>query len=153
MPGLPAVVVEDGETILMPLTGELVPRGDAEALAGALDQLKAHQTEVKFAISAFTEAIVAEARRRGTKTLNLGAVKVTLSADTEVVWDVEELGKLLDAGLPVERFGELVSETVTYKVNAAVANQISGANDEYKEIVERARQRVPKTQYATVSRK
>lgn len=84
-----------------------------------------------------------EASRQGTKTLHLSNANVSVSGGSQVEWDVEELNKLLYAGLPVERFDDLVTVIVSYKVNAAVAKQISAANPDYAEIISKARSEAP----------
>ena len=127
------------ESLLNPLTGELVPAADIAAVGEAIDALKEHRRQVEAAISAFTQAAVEQSRVHGTRTLRADGVEVVLSADSALEWDTTELVKLLDAGLPEERYRELVKETVTLSVNASVARQLEGANDAYRVIISRAR--------------
>lgn len=143
-------VVEAEPGLLNPITGELVAPDDVAAIGQALEALREHENKVRDAISAFTRAAVAYSLVAGTKTLVADGVKIEISPDTGLEWDVEELDKLLDAGLPRERYRDLVKEVVTRKVDARVARQIAGANPAYKAIIDRAQRRVPKRQYASV---
>lgn len=138
------------ENILNPVTGELVPRTDLPALAQNIELLRARRRSLDNAIAAFGEPFITEARRGGGRTFNLAGLKVVVSADTELQWDVTVLTELLDLGLPVERYAQLVEETVSYKVNGSVATQIAAANPEYAEVIGRAKGRVPKRQSVSV---
>lgn len=80
-----------------------------------------------------------ESRKQGTKTLHLPAGTATISGGAAVVWDVEKLRELHNHHLPPERWDDLVTMIVTYKVNAAVAKQLEAANPEYARIVGEAR--------------
>lgn len=138
------------DEILEPLTGELIPATDMPAVADALTRLRAHQQAVRDAITAFTEAVIWESQRQGTKTLTTSAGVLEVSADNEIEWDIEELGKLRDLGLPEERFNELVQATVSYKVDGRVARSIESANEGYARVIGLARVRVPKRQYVRI---
>lgn len=140
------------DELVNPLTGELVPSSDLPAVALTLEALREHRQRVSDAIGAFTEAVVAESRRQGTKTLTAGGVRLEVSADSEVQWDMTELARLVDIGLPPDRYGELVTEIVTYKVDGTVARQLAGSNPEYARIIEAAKGRVPKRAYVSVKR-
>ena len=142
--------LETRATVLQPLTGELVDPRDLPALGDALEKLREYRQQVSDAIAAFTEAVVAESRRLGTKTLDAGPVVLNVSADSEIEWDLQALEKLRDLGLPEERMNELVRPTVTYKVDGRVAKQLAGASPDYKVVIEAAAVRVPKRQYVTV---
>ena len=136
--------------LLNPVTGELVPTSDLGKVAEALDTLRAARAALSDATAAFTEVIVAESKRQGTKTLTAAGVRLEVSADSEIQWDVEELLKLRDLGLPEDRYTALVTMVVSYKVNGSVARQIEGASPEYAAVVDRARVRVPKRPYVSV---
>lgn len=129
--------------IALPHSGELVDLGNPGFCARALNEIRALEQMLREAKQVLTEALVEEAARQGTKSLHLATGDVSISGGTVVEWDVEELDKLLDLGLPEERFDELVTQVVSYKVNAAVAKQISGANPDYAEIIQRARTEAP----------
>jgi hypothetical protein len=141
------------EELVNPLDGELVKTSDLAAVGDALDRLKEHKRQVDAVIAQFTDAVVLESRRQGSKTLHAGGMELKVSADNEVVWDVTILPELLERGLPQDRYDELVTVEVTHKVNAAVANQIAGANPEFAEVIARAKGRRPKRQYVTPTRR
>lgn len=136
--------------LLNPFTGELVPTGDLERVAATLDDLRQVKQKLNDAVAAFTEVVLAESRRQGTRTLRTSGVKLEVSGDNEIEWDVEELLKLRDLGLPEGRYDELVQQTVSFKVNGSVARQLEGASEEYAAIIGRARVRQPRRQYVTV---
>lgn len=137
------------DELLNPFTGELVSTGDLARVAATLDDLREIRQKLNDAVAVFTEAVIAESRRVGSKTLTAGAVKLELSADSTIEWDVEELLKLRDLGLPEARYDELVQQTVSFKVNGSVARQLEGASEEYASIIQRARVRVPRRQYVS----
>ena len=141
---------EDPREILNFVTGELIPVGDLPRLAQAIETLRQHDLAVRSLRAALTDAVIAESRRQGTRTLVAGGLVVTLSPDYETEWDVEELEKLRDAGLPEERYQQLVKTEITYKVDGRVARQLESASEEYAAIIARARRREPKRQYASV---
>lgn len=119
-------------------TGELVeatPDKAAELLV-AMRQFKA---QILDAVKACEYVLLEESQRQGTKTLRLQNVAAVVSGGSELDWDLDVLGELRAAGLPEERFNELVVATVTYRVNAAVAKQLAAANPIYASVIERAR--------------
>jgi hypothetical protein len=137
--------------MLNPLTGELVPTGDMKAVADTLVQLREHQNKVRDAITAFSEAAIAESVRVGSRTLNAsGGIRIEVTAATEVEWDIPHLSKLRDHGLPEERLNELVKTNITFKVDGAVARQLAGSNPNYARVIEEAKVHIPKRQYAYV---
>jgi len=71
----------------------------------------------------------------------------------EDMWLLDVLEELLEAGLPEERYNDLVIQEVSYKVSGLEAKRIAAANPEYASIIERARQRVQKAPYVKVSKK
>ena len=128
------------EAILDITTGELVDPADAPKVAQALSNLREFKDGVVHAaIRACEEALLAEFERQGTKTLRFGKLEARCYGGQETDWDVEALHELLDRGLPHERFGELVKETVSYKVDARVAKQLEAANPDYAEVIRKAR--------------
>jgi hypothetical protein len=136
--------------ILNPVSGELVPAADLDRVTGALIELRDLRRRVSDAVAAFTDAVVAESQRQGTRTLTAGGVQVKVSAPDEIDWDLDVLDELRSLGLPDARFDELLVATVTYRVNGSVARQLAGASKEYAAVIERAKRRVPKRQYVTV---
>lgn len=144
------LVVRESRDLAIPFTGEVVDLDDAPAVARALHSVREHKQMVEEARSILEGALVAESTRVGTKTLRFGTLTASVGPDSELQWDMTEIVKLLEAGLPQERYDELVTEIIEYKVNAAVAKQIEGANPAYAEIIARARRRAPKKQYVRV---
>lgn len=139
-------------SLVVPTTGEVVSLDDAPACVRALTEIRALEDRLKEAKAELTAALQAEFRRQGTKTLEIGGVKAELRGGSSVVWDVEVLEELRDLGLSEERMNELVTTEVTYKVNASVAKSISSANEEYAEVIGRAKNTIPKPAYVTVSK-
>lgn len=139
-------VPEEERELLQPFTGELVRVSDLDKIGVTLRDLREFQQQIKDAIAAFSEPLLFEARRRGTRTLHLRDLTLEVSADYKTEWDVEVLGGLLEAGLPEERYNELVRPEVTYKVDGRVARQLE-SNPDYAKIIEDARIKIPKTQY------
>lgn len=134
--------------VLNPITGELVQTADLPAVAQNLDSLRQLRDKISRVIAEFSDAVIVRSRVEGTKTFNMGRRgSLIVTPDNEIIWDVEVLQELLDAGLPQERWLALVTEIVSYKVNGTVARQIEGSNPQYAEIVGRARVRTPKKQY------
>lgn len=136
--------------LLNPMTGELVNVHDLPRLAEVIEALREHRQQVNDTMAAFTEAVAAESRRQGTRTLAAGDWVLELSADSAIEWDVPALFALENAGLPRERMNELVRSEITYKVDGRVARQLAGASPAYKAIIEAATVRVPRRQYVTV---
>lgn len=138
------------DELLNPITGELVPTSNVVQVAATLEALREYRDRLNVAIAVFSEPLIMESRRLGTRTLTAGALRAEVSSDHEIEWDLDALAKLLDVGLPQERYDELVRATVTYKVNGTVARQLAGASPEYAAVIERAKVRIPKRQYVTV---
>jgi hypothetical protein len=129
--------------LVIPYSGELVDLTNPGSCARALEEIRSIESRLREIKGVLTTVIVEEATRQGTKTLHFQDGDFSVSGGSTLEWDIEELEKLRDAGLPEERFYDLVKTVVSYKVNAAVAKQISGANPEYAAIIERARQEGP----------
>ena len=117
-----------------------------------LTEIRDLESQLREAKAALTDALAAEFSRRGTKTLELNGMKASLSGGSEVIWDIEVLDELRDLGLPEDRMDALVTTEVTHKVNASVAKAIAAANPNYAEVIERAKNVIPKAVYVTVKR-
>ncbi len=121
------------------VTGEIVDASKAEQLVAYVEDLKAHERQIKEIRRNVEGFIFQHAEQLGTKTLRFGKLEAKIVGGPELRWDITVLNELLDAGLPIDRYTELVTETVDYKVNAAVARQLEAANETYAEIIGRAR--------------
>lgn len=138
--------------VLVPYSGEIVKLDDPPGCLKLLSEIRELEGRLRDVKADLTAALTEEFMRQGTKTLELGGIKATLGPDNEIVWDVEVLEELRDLGLPDERMGALVTTEISFKVNAAVAKQLAGANPAYAEVIERAKSRLPKTAYVSVKR-
>lgn len=131
------------DEVVLPDTGEIIPFADAGACARALKSLRERKSMLDEVRRELEHALVWHAQQKGTKTLHLGATDVKVTGGKEVEWDITVLIRLLDAGLPAERYADLVTEVVAYKVNAAVAKQIEASgNPAYARIIGEARREV-----------
>lgn len=145
------VVAESTEVVLH--TGEVILLSDLPACARAVEEIRDLEYRLRQMKNELTRPFVEETEKRGSKTLRWGEdLEVVVSASETVEWDVTELAKLQDAGLPDDRYDELVKAEVTYKVSAREATRIAGANEQYAEIIERAKTLVPKNPTLKISR-
>jgi len=125
-----------GMEVVLPHTMEIVSLEDARRCAVALNEIRLLEARLREAKQDLTRAILLESERQGSKTLYLDeGVKVVVSGGKEVDWDFDVLERLRDAGLPEDRYDALVRATVTYRVDARTADQISRANPEYARII------------------
>lgn len=137
--------------LVHPGTGELVQPDEIDKIAEALDYCKMAKQRWQDAIDAFSAALIEHSKIVGAKTFHAGSTTVTVSPDKELSWDIDYLDTALsEAGLPEDRIRALITTTVSYKVNAAVANQIAASNPEYAEIIAKAKTYTPKRQYVSV---
>lgn len=135
-------VTPEPTTALVPWTGELVPLDDPEKVALAWDEMRRYEQAIKYQLRpALAAALAGYAKTMGTKTLRFGATELKLSGGpgSETTWDLEVLEELRAMGLPEERWDALVTETVSYKVNANVAKQLAAVNEDYARVIEAAR--------------
>lgn len=130
--------VEAAADVVVTPQGTVVRLDHPDEVAQALADVRTLETQLRTLKSALTQALVDEAQRQGSKTLRFGDLKVEVTSPVTVTWDLEELAKLLDAGLPQDRYDALVKTEVTYKVDAREAKRIAGS-DRYRAIIERAR--------------
>lgn len=151
--------VEDIETVepvsmslVLPTTGEVISREDPDACARAFFEIKTLEERLKELRGALAEALLEESRKTGGKTLHLeGGFTAKISISNDIHWDHSVLLELLDAGLPEERFGALVTTEVSYKVNGSIAREVAGANEVYAEIIDRAKNKIPRSPYVSVT--
>jgi len=126
--------------IILP-TGEIVNLADPAACARAIEDLRDFSYRIQEIKGALMDALVAESKRQGTKTLHLpDGSKVEIKGGERAVWDAQQLeADLRSAGMPEERIREIVVEEVSWTVAAAKANQAARANPDYARAVEAAR--------------
>jgi len=125
--------------VVNPATGELLSLEDPRGCLFALRELRELEDRIKTVKRILSGAVAEEAARQGTKTLHLEGVTATVATKKEIQWDLDQLAKLVDMGLPAERYDALVKTEVTYKVSAAEADRIGKANPDYRTVIERAR--------------
>jgi hypothetical protein len=136
-----ALVVPD--TLLDVRSGELVPATPAKAveLLGAARDMRARILDL---VKDCEAVLLEESRLQGTKTLHLDGGTAEITGGAGIDWNLGVLTELLDLGLPQARYDDLVTEVTTYKVDARVAKQLEASNENYAEVIERARIRVEK---------
>lgn len=143
------VVVPEPDHALIAVTGEIVSLDDPAACGKALRWVKDTERQLREARKLLTEAIVQHAQTAGTKTLHVDGLssplKLSGGPGSELWWDVEALRTLLDMGLPESRFNELVTEQISYKVNANVAKSIASVNPDYARVIAAAQHRIDKS--------
>ena len=133
-----ALAVEENPETVVPYSGELLDLRDLKAVAQIVVEAREHEKEVAQFRRNLGLVLRLESQRWGTKTLHLDGLTVTIK-DDEPDWDVELLREGLEAaGLPPGRMKELITETVTYKVQARVAKYLE-TNPAYAAVISRAR--------------
>lgn len=141
-----------GQELIIPTTGELVDLDDPAFCARALYELKELKARIRELEGYLKDSVLQESTRVGGKTLHFeGGFTAKISTPNEIRWDYTVLLELIDAGLPEERFNELVLIEQTYKVDGSIVRQLQGANPVYAEIIDRAKEVVPRTPSVTVS--
>lgn len=129
--------------IIDPMSGQVVDAADPVKAAELLDAMRQSKLILDQAIRRVTEVLSHEFERQGTRTINAGPWELESKETASFEWDMEELEKLKDAGLPDDRFGEFVNATITYKPKQNIAKQLE-TNPAYRVIIEEARTRVVK---------
>jgi hypothetical protein len=142
--------MEQELSLVVPATGEILSLDDMAGCLRVLTEIRDLESRLREAKAALTDALSYEFSRQGTKTIEIDGVKAELRGGTEVIWDVEVLDELRALGLPEERMGALITTEVTYRVNANVAKQIAAANPLYADVIEKARNTIPKATYVAV---
>lgn len=147
--------IERREQIVLPHSGELIDPHDPRQCIVALDDLRAMERHIGEAKRALSEAIAAEARRQGTKSISIaGGRRAEIRGGPEKAYDAEALERdLRAAGMPEERLREIVTETVTYSVVAREAKRAAAANEDYARIVERNTTEIVRPTTVTIRRK
>lgn len=143
---------ETSTDLVLPHSGELVDLTSPRDVGLAIEQIRALEGQLRDVKTVLTAVLVEESSKRGSRTLRFGDAEYSLSSGSVPEWDIEELEKLLDLGLPADRWNDLVSTVVTYKVNASEAKRIAATNESYRAVIERARHDTPKPVYVSVKR-
>lgn len=127
------------ESVVNPVTGELLLLEDPAAVAIYLDEVRQLEDKLRFVKRILGERLAEESRVQGTQVLHMPGVVVTLTRKKEIEWDMPKLRELKALGLPEQRFNELVRQTIETKVLANEAKKIAAANPAYREVIEAAR--------------
>jgi hypothetical protein len=133
----------ESTAIIDPQTGEMVDVSDPVKAAEFLDQLRQSKQILDGVIRSVTEIVSHEFERQGTRTINAGRYELELKETASFEWDEQELQKLLDAGLPEERYMEFINQTVSIRPKQNIAKQLE-TNPAYAVIIDQARTRVVK---------
>lgn len=136
--------------VVVPGVGTVVNLDDPVQVAQALVDVRDYKRRVDEIRPILENILREESQRIGTKTIHLEGLTASIGSDNDLTWDMTVIATLIDAGLPIDRYAELVEETVSYKVNGNVARQIAGSNPAYAEIIEAAKIRVEKVPYVSV---
>lgn len=142
-------VIETAELVNVE-TGERVP-ATIENAAVVLHAARTMKRRLDDVIGATTSWLIHESMVRGTKTLEAGRDKITLTGGPSVDYDPTDLMDALRlAGCPEARISEAVVEEVSYKVNRSVLRQLVAANPDYAAAVELAERTIEKPYRASV---
>lgn len=149
-----AAEVATSVELVVPLTGEVISLDDPGHCAKVMHEIRELEAKLRELKGYLGDALVEESRRQGTKTMHFPGLEVKINTPAEIVWDQEVLSELVTtAGLPEDRYKDLVSVEVQYKVNGSVAKSISASNPVYAEIITRAQTRVPRSPSVSVNEK
>jgi hypothetical protein len=134
------LAIQETPEIQLPLTGEIVDLRQPEQVAVALHSVREAKRILDQARQLLEEVLVHHSQKAGTKTLHLDHVTAEISGGSRTDYDLDTLRNgLTRAGLPQDRLGQLIVETITYRVNASVAKSVEAANPAYAAVIERAR--------------
>jgi hypothetical protein len=148
-PSTAVATIPEPDTLLDVRTGELVEATPAKA-AELLVAAREMRHRILDLVKDCEAVLLAESRREGSKTLHFESGTATITGGSELQWNLDILLELRKRGLSEERYNELVTATVTYKVNAAIAKQLEAANPAYAEVIGMARSYVQKPQRVSV---
>jgi len=135
--------VQRESEVIDPFTGGTVDVGDPVIAAEFLDALRGSKLTLDKLVKQVESILADEFERQGTRTVNAGRYELEQKETVTYEWDLTELVKLLDAGLPEERYAEFVNETVVTKPKQNIAKQLE-TNPTYAAIIDRARTRIVK---------
>lgn len=135
-------------------TGEIVPLAEPAKVAQALESLRLLEARIRDAKTELTNALLAHSMEIGSRTIMLGGgQKATIKGGSETVYDAEMImEELRAAGCPESRILEIVTETVSYRVNAVEARRASAANPQYATIIEQHSRKEERRASVSISR-
>jgi hypothetical protein len=140
-------------SFVVPVIGEVVELGEPAQVALALEAVRDAKRQLDEARTVLEDALRVESERHGTRTLHLGELDAVVSGGERVEYDVLELAdELRAAGLPEQRLGELIVQTVSYKVGARAARSVAASNPRYAAALERCRRVVPAATRVVIKR-
>ena len=113
------------------LTGELIEADDYQALAQAWASMQEYRLRLSDAMRGITEILVQEAARRGSREIE----GLTVEQKTTYSWQMPSLEQLLAAGLPQDKWDEIVTPQPP-KVDARKMLAVGRVNPEYQSIIE-----------------
>lgn len=141
------------EELVLPASGALVNLSDPNECAQALTDLRDLESRIKEAKAIITDAIVREAERQGTKTLQLEIGTASIRAGERTLYDAVAIEDGLRAvGAPEELIREIVQEQITYAVSGTRAKRAARANPTYAAVIEAATTTVDGRPSVTLSR-
>lgn len=144
-----------GTDLIRPDTGELIPiteihaglekltmdaiGGEMTEIADVLDALRRLDAEIASLKRLLQGEVGARGEHLGKKSLRLGDGRMlVISGGKETTVDPVKLAAALRrAGMPDERVDEIVTTTVTQKVNLVLAKQAAAANEKYARALKR----------------
>lgn len=135
----PGVGVEQRRVeVCDPFTGEAVDLSDLAFAADYLDTLRRWKIALDQATRDTQDAILDQMSVLGQGTVRVGRAQLRRVPKVDYEYDHEELLKLLDMGLPEQRFQEVVRDVVDRKVSRTALKQVAASNPEYAKVIERA---------------
>jgi hypothetical protein len=141
------------EALVVPLLGLVVSPESTNEVAEALGSIREAKRLLDEARGELERLLADEAQRQGTKTLHTDKLTVSVSGGPETVYDMEVLEQLQEAGLPEERYNELIKTEVIYRVDRNVVRQLRGSgNPDYEAIIEKAASVVERPYRVSVKR-
>lgn len=144
------------DLVVLPWSGELISPTDPEECARVLDEIKDVESRLKELKGMLKNSLLEHSAQQGAKTFHFPGRDVTISTVSVTVWDHEALLELRDPdmegtpGISEDRYNELVTMEISYKVDGRVARSIASSNPRYATIIEGAKTVVPREPTVTV---
>jgi len=137
------------------LTGQVVDLSDPADVARTWTDIREAERQLAEIKGLLRDVLRLEASRQGTKTLHVDEeTTVTVKGGPKREWDYECLAATLrSAGLPEPRLADLIVETVSYRVDGRVANQLRAANPEYGAALDACSSEIPGRWDVSIQRK